>query len=184
MKRLTPKQQAGLLAFLTASLVGGCSSASQTQRGAASGAALGALAGAVIGNNRGSGNAASGAAIGAAAGAIAGGAIGRNADNREARTTSSSNPPVYTADSSNAAVTNIYVADAPPMPPAAQAEAVTPQPSNDAVWVPGHWSYENGQTYAWVPGRWEIPPSRSSTYQPPQWRRQGNGYVYVRGHWR
>ena len=35
----------------------------------------------------------------------------------------------------------------------------------------------------WESGRWEYPPSGSSSYVPDSWQRQGNGYVYVRGHW-
>lgn len=176
MKKLTRGPQACVLALLVGSLAAGCSSTpSNTQRGAAGGAALGALAGAVIGNNRGSGNAASGAAIGAAAGAIAGGALGNRADRREANASYPSNDP---------AVTNIYVTDAPPVPPAPRAEAVTPQPTSGAVWIPGYWSYESGRNYEWVAGHWEIPPAGTRTFQPPEWRRQNNGYVYVRGHWR
>lgn len=179
MKIDTPFCRACLLSFLAGSLLAGCSSTpSNTQRGAAGGAALGALAGAIIGNNRGSGNAASGAAIGAAAGAIAGGAIGHSRDKREAAYNNS------TSSAENAAVTNIYVEGQPPLPPAPQAETVTTRPSSDAVWVPGYWSYDSGQNYSWVAGHWEIPPSGYSTFMPPQWRPQGNGYVYVRGHWR
>jgi hypothetical protein len=178
MKIDTPPSRACLLSFLAGSLLAGCSSTpSNTQRGAAGGAALGALAGAIIGNNRGSGNAASGAAIGAAAGAIAGGAIGHSRDKREA---AYNNP----SPAENAAVTNIYVEGQPPLPPAPQAETVTTRPSSDALWVPGYWSYDSGQNYSWVAGHWEIPPSGYSTFMPPQWRPQGNGYVYVRGHWR
>lgn len=178
MKTLRPQQQASLLLLLVVSLGAGCSSSpSNTQRGVAGGAALGALAGAVIGNNRGSGNAASGAAIGAAAGAIAGGAIGHNADKRQQSPTSST-------VSSDPNATNIYVQGSPPLPPAARAESVTARPTDEAVWIPGYWSYENGRDYSWVSGHWEIPPAGSRTFQPPEWRRQGDGYVYVRGHWR
>ena len=176
MKTLHPRQQACVLLLLVTSLGAGCSSnPSNTQRGVAGGAALGALAGAVIGNNRGSGNAASGAAIGAAAGAIAGGAIGHNADKRQRTSGASSQDPH---------ATNLFVQGQPPLPPAAQAESVTPRPTDEAVWVPGYWSYENGRSYAWVAGHWEIPPAGYRTFQPPQWQRQGDGYVYIRGHWR
>ncbi|HWL17180.1 MAG TPA: glycine zipper domain-containing protein [Opitutus sp.] len=183
MKRLTPTQQACTLALTIASLVGGgcTSTASNTQRGAAGGAALGALAGAIIGNNRGSGNAASGAAIGAAAGAIAGGAMGHAKDKREAASTGS--PPVYSADAPSNAMTNIYVDTPPPMPTVTEPESISQRPNARALWVPGYWTYDNGQNYLWVAGHWEIPPAGSTTFRPPEWRRQGNGYVYVRGYW-
>ncbi|HYD85058.1 MAG TPA: YXWGXW repeat-containing protein [Opitutus sp.] len=177
MNTLRLQPQACVLLLLVTALGAGCSSSpSNTQRGVAGGAALGALAGAVIGNNRGSGNAASGAAIGAAAGAIAGGAIGHNADKRQRNAT--------TPTSQDPNATNIYVQGSPPLPPAAHAESVTARPTDEAVWIPGYWSYENGRDYAWVAGHWEIPPSGYRTFQPPEWRRQGDGYVYVRGHWR
>jgi len=181
MKHLTSKQSALVVAVLVASVSPGCSSnPSNTQRGAAGGAAVGALAGAIIGNNRGSGNAASGAAIGAAAGAIAGGAIGRNADRQQQRAGASS---AYDSEEAGA-TTNIYVEGAPPVPPAPLAESISPQPASNAVWIPGYWSYDNGGRYTWLNGHWEIPPAGARIYQPPQWRRQGNGYVYVRGYWR
>ena len=192
MKRPTPKNSAFGLAVLATALSAGCSSTpSNTQRGAASGAAVGALAGAIIGNNRGSGNAASGAAIGAAAGAIAGGAMGRRADRQQgdgsAGTAYGSSGSAYGSayDSEEAAATtNIYVEGNPPLPPAPQPESISPQPASNAVWIPGYWSFENGDRYAWTSGHWEIPPQGARVYQPPQWRRQGNGYVYVRGYWR
>jgi uncharacterized protein YcfJ len=177
MKRLTPRQTALTLTVIAASLSPGCSSTpSDTQRGAAGGAALGAVAGAIIGNNRGSGNAASGAAIGAAAGAVAGGALGRRSDRQRAAAS--------TYGYEDGAVTNIYVDGGPPLPPAPLAESVTAQPTSEAVWIPGYWSFESGDRYEWVSGHWEIPPRGARSYQPPQWRRQGNGSVYVRGYWR
>jgi hypothetical protein len=176
MKPLTPRQKALTITMITTSLCAGCSSSSNTQRGAAGGAAIGAVAGAIIGNNRGSGNAASGAAIGAAAGALAGGALGNRADRQE----SSSSGYSY----GEAAATNIYVEGSPPVPPAPLAESVTSQPSSDAVWIPGYWTYESGSRYEWVSGRWEIPPRGARAYYPPHWKREGNGAVYVRGHWR
>jgi hypothetical protein len=176
MKPLTLKPTPTLLALLAASMLAGCSSTpTNTQRGAAGGAAIGALAGAVIGNNRGSGNAASGAAIGAAAGAIAGGALGRKSD-QQARSD-------RTYDGESAAVTDIYLEGPPPMPPAPLAETIPAQPSSNSIWIPGYWSFENGDRYSWVQGRWEVPPRGARAYQPAHWRQQGNGYVYVRGFW-
>ena len=178
MKRLTPSRQALTLALIAGTFTAGCSStSSNTTRDAAAGAAIGAVAGAIIGNNHGDNNGASGAAIGAAAGAVAGGAYGHNEDRKQASVYANSTP------GDSAAVTNIYVPNSPPMPPAPIAESIPSQPVSNAVWIPGYWNFDNGNSYAWTAGRWEIPPQNTRSFQPPQWRRQGNGYVYVRAYW-
>jgi outer membrane protein OmpA-like peptidoglycan-associated protein len=72
----------GATLVLTASFlaVGGCSSWSNTERGAATGAAAGGVIGAVIGDAAGS--TAKGAILGAVVGGAAGAAIGRQMDNQ------------------------------------------------------------------------------------------------------
>lgn len=177
MRPQSPQKQVWILGSLALALGAGCSGpTNNTQRGAAGGAAVGAIAGAIIGNNRGSGNAASGAAIGAAAGAIAGGALGHRRDVEEGRRSGGGNDPTY----DTAVVT---VQGAPPLPPAPLVETVPPQPSGNAVWIPGYWSFENGQSYGWVAGHWEIPPAGYRTYVPPHWIQQGGTSTYVRGSW-
>jgi hypothetical protein len=52
-------------------------------------------------------------------------------------------------------------------PPAPQTETMPAPPYSGAVWIPGHWSWSNGQ-YQWVPGRYE---------------RQREGYVWVPQRW-
>lgn len=179
MKRIIQHQATLLLAATLLVLATSCSGPSNnTQRGAAGGAALGALAGAVIGNNRGSGNAASGAAIGAVAGAVAGGALGHRRDTAEAAQAGGGYDP------ESQAMTNIVAPGSPPPPPVPLNEAIPSRPSQDAVWVSGYWSFENGRSYAWVPGRWEIPQQGYRTFIPPHWIQQRNQFVYVRGYWR
>ena len=63
-------------------LIGGCSTATRSQKGAVIGAAGGGTAGAVIGKI--AGNTAMGAIIGAAAGGVTGAVIGRNMDKQAA----------------------------------------------------------------------------------------------------
>src|SRR5688500_17098238 len=101
----------------------------QTARGAVAGAATGAVIGGIIGNNSEHGNTEQGAAIGAVAGGLAGSAIGRRADQREA------SAPVYSTTDAGYAVQSI-----PPAPVSEPNEAIPPQPSQNAVWIRGHYS--------------------------------------------
>ena len=168
-------------AALIAALAAGCSSSSgrnpdgtysNQTKGAAAGAAAGAVLGGIIGNNGPHGNTEKGAAIGAIGGAIAGGAIGHKADER-----ATSASPVYSADS------NVTVQSIPPSPVSEPQENPPPQPSPNAVWIRGHYTY-TGTGYQWESGRWEVPPAGTGTYVQPSWQPAANGgYVYVRGHW-
>ncbi|HVS52738.1 MAG TPA: glycine zipper domain-containing protein [Opitutaceae bacterium] len=166
------------VSLLSAALLAGCAAPAgpNTQTGAGVGAAAGALAGGIIGHNTGSGHTVGGAVIGAAAGGLAGAAIGNRRDNER-----TSDPTYSTADTQ----TGYVVQQPPPSPTSNPHETMPPQPSPDAVWISGYWSYTGtgGNPYEWVPGRWEYPPQGLRTWSPPSWQRQGDGYVYVRGHW-
>jgi hypothetical protein len=48
---------------------------------------------------------------------------------------------------------SVIVATAPPPP--LQQETIPSSPGPDMVWIPGYWSWSNGQ-YNWVPGRYEA----------------------------
>ncbi len=63
-------------------------------------------------------------------------------------------------------------------PPPAQAETVPPAPSPDSVWIPGYWSWANGQ-YNWVPGRYE--PGRVGYRWVPQRWENINGQWHMTG---
>jgi hypothetical protein len=159
--------------LLILGLSAGCGSTrTNTQRGAAGGAAAGAVLGGVIGHQ--SGETGEGAAIGAAAGGLAGAVLGNQADRREERRTDAD---VRTSQG---------VTTPPPMPTSAPRENVPPQPTQNAVWVPGYWAYPgHGDQYNWVAGHWEIPPPGYQTWVAPSWERQTDGtYIYRQGHWR
>jgi hypothetical protein len=141
----------------------------QTARGAAAGAVAGAVIGGIIGNNS-DGDTGKGAAVGAVAGGLAGGVIGHRADQREAAARGSADT-AYTVQS------------IPPAPVSEPRENPPPQPSQNALWIRGHYEY-TGSGYQWQPGRWEVPPPGSRGYVPASWQPAANGgYVYVRGHW-
>src|SRR5688572_15158829 len=167
------------LAAALLALGAGCSSTSdsnpnQTARGAAAGAATGAVLGGVIGANSDKVSTEKGAAIGAVAGGLAGAAIGHRADQTEATATSR---PVYssTATSPDASYT---VQTIPPAPVSEPQETMPPQPSPNAVWIRGHYTY-TGTGYQWQSGRWEVPPAGATRYIGPSWQPAANGgYVY------
>jgi hypothetical protein len=163
------------VSLLTAALLAGCAAPAgpNTQTGAGVGAAAGALAGGIIGHNTGGGHTVGGAVLGAAAGGLVGAAVGNRKDNEQTHT--------YTdAD----AHTGYVVQQPPPSPTSNPQDNVPAQPSPDAVWVPGFWSYTgaSGQ-YEWVAGHWDYPPQGYRHWVQPSWERRDNGYVYVRGHW-
>ena len=95
---------------------------------------------------------------GAIAGALIGGAIGNEADQR--------NAAVYTSE--REATTTLIMAD-PPQPPAMPSEVIPRRPAAEAIWVGGYWLYNANQHYEWVPGRWTIPPPRCREFVPPHW---------------
>jgi hypothetical protein len=71
---------------------------------------------------------------------------------------------------------------APDPPPAPQVESPGSPPGPNAIWIPGHWQWQDAR-YQWVPGRWEIPPSGAS-YVPGRHKRTSAGWVWEPGRWR
>lgn len=154
-------------------LLSGCvGTGPNTQQGAVSGGALGALAGAIIGHNSRGGDALGGAILGGTIGAIAGGTMGNSVDQQRGTIYGYPDDRGYR---------RVRVEQAPP-PPAYQ-ESIPAAPASNAVWIPGHWSYD-GRGYAWIRGTWEIPPPLAHTYVAAHWERQGDRDVYVAGSWR
>jgi hypothetical protein len=164
------------LSLAIAALSAGCaSSGPNTRQGAAGGAIAGGVLGAIVGHQSGEGVA--GAAIGAAAGGAAGAALGNRADRDRG-----------TLDRGPSNVDRGYgyaVAAPPPMPTSNPREAIPARPAREAVWIEGQWIYTGNPNspYEWMSGHWEIPPRGARTYVPGNWQHNGNGYVYVRGHW-
>ena len=114
------------------------------------------------------------------AGGLAGAAVGHQQEQRDAGAVPRETVPVYTAPASADAP---MIVQSPPLIPATQPlENIPAQPAPGAVWIAGHYNF-TGTSYAWEPGRWETPPAGMSAWVPPSWQPQGNGYVYVRGHW-
>ena len=78
-----------------------------------------------------------------------------------------------------AAPTRGMVVSGPPPPP--QQDAPTPQPSPQAVWVPGYWHWTGAQ-YTWIPGHWETPPP-GVTWAAPRYSLVDGSTVYEPGAW-
>jgi len=73
----------------------------------------------------------------------------------------------------------IVVATAPPPP--VQQEAVPPSPGPDMVWIPGYWSWANGQ-YNWVPGRYEA-GRVGYQWVPQRWENINGQWTMTGGSW-
>ena len=69
----------------------------------------------------------------------------------------------------------------PVTPPPPLQETIPDQPSDEYVWIPGHWLWQNGY-YRWLPGHWVIPPRPGAKWVPDKW---SPGYTTpdVPGHW-
>jgi hypothetical protein len=70
---------------------------------------------------------------------------------------------------------------APVTPPPPQAETIPNAPSDDHVWIPGHWIPQVGG-YLWKAGYWALPPHPGAKWVPDKWS-PGQTTPDVRGHW-
>ncbi|MEZ4439390.1 MAG: YXWGXW repeat-containing protein [Polyangiaceae bacterium] len=74
-------------------------------------------------------------------------------------------------------------AEVPFGPPTPRVQEIPDPPSEAAVWVDGHWSWD-GSDYQWRPGHWVV-PSPGSVYAPPTLvRRRDGSLVYYEGLWK
>ena len=65
-------------------------------------------------------------------------------------------------------------------PPAAKVEVV-PAPRTGYNWIPGYWSWENGQ-YVWVSGRW-MQERPNYVWVPEHWEQRDGRWHFERGYW-
>lgn len=93
--------------------------------------------------------------------------------------TSAPTPPPAIATPSDPAPAVIVMKEAPPPP---RFEQATPQPSSDAVWIPGYWYWRDGQQQ-WVAGHWDVPPRVGATWVAPRWEKRGDEYIFIQGYW-
>jgi hypothetical protein len=65
---------------------------------------------------------------------------------------------------------------------AADNPMVGPPPSNDYVWMSGHWNSEGGQ-WKWVAGHWDLPPNRNAVWVAGHWVQGSSGWAWMNGAW-
>jgi WXXGXW repeat (2 copies) len=71
---------------------------------------------------------------------------------------------------------------APYPPPARRAEIPPSPPSDDLLWLVGHWSWD-GSKYAWSAGHYTRRPTPTANWRPGYWDQQGGGWLWTEGHW-
>lgn len=71
---------------------------------------------------------------------------------------------------------------APYPPPAKRAEIPPSPPSDDLLWLVGHWSWD-GAKYAWSPGHYIQRPTPTANWRPGYWDQELSGWLWTEGHW-
>jgi hypothetical protein len=67
-------------------------------------------------------------------------------------------------------------------PPAPRAE-VAPPPLPGYAWDPGNWAWDGGQ-YVWQPGKYIVQPTNGATFIPGYWQQYSGGWAWEDGRWR
>lgn len=68
-------------------------------------------------------------------------------------------------------------------PPPERVEVVSARPSEESVWIAGHWT-ARGNSYVWTKGRWERPEAGMTTWESGKWVHEQRGWYYTEGRWR
>jgi hypothetical protein len=66
-------------------------------------------------------------------------------------------------------------------PPPLREETRSIAPGAGYVWIPGHWTWNNG--WVWQPGHWELPPERTTGWVAGRWVQTERGWVWESGRW-
>ena len=99
-------------------------------------------------------------------------------ETREIRYVRSDGPPgCGTCEAGGQAAS--VVADSEPPAPLEEPEGSPPAPGY--VYVNGYWDW-NGDQWTWAPGQW-LEPQVGWEYVPPAYYDDGDGCLYVHGHW-
>ncbi len=68
-------------------------------------------------------------------------------------------------------------------PPAERTEVIPVAPNDRMVWQQGRWSWD-GNGYVWMAGHYVERPYAQAQWEPGHWVDHGDGWVWDEGHWR
>ena len=75
----------------------------------------------------------------------------------------------------------MYVSSPPPAP---RDQSRTDRPTEDHIWISGHWDWDEGSgDWVWVEGAWEIPPDEGASWEEPEYEENEGDWIYTPGHW-
>lgn len=78
--------------------------------------------------------------------------------------------------------TGLIVPKRPPNPVEEQPPDVKP-PGDNAIWIPGYWSWEDERKdFIWISGVWRVPPP-ANRWVPGYWQEGQEGWRWVSGYW-
>ena len=66
--------------------------------------------------------------------------------------------------------------------PVAPVVVQTERPGRTHVWIGEEWR-EEGNGYVYIGGHWELPPHPGERWIPGHWSHEGRGDYWIRGHW-
>jgi hypothetical protein len=66
-------------------------------------------------------------------------------------------------------------------PPPLLAETPPDPPSDDAIWVAGHWTWAGD--WVWAPGLWTLPPRAGWSFVPPYYENRAGEVIFIGGFW-
>ena len=70
-----------------------------------------------------------------------------------------------------------------PHPPPDQEEVVPPQPNLTFIWTPGYWDRQ-GNNWVWIRGHWGPRPRPGAIWIRGGWMQRDGHLVWVHPHWR
>ncbi len=79
-------------------------------------------------------------------------------------------------------VASPIISSQPIVEPELKPEIITPEPSQEHVWIPGDWERTPDQ-WKWVPGHWDKAPFGNARWVNGYWRYETGQYVWIAGHW-
>lgn len=67
-------------------------------------------------------------------------------------------------------------------PPSPRTEVIYAAPSQEYVWMPGHW-IRTERSWVWYPGYWEYPPRANVEWTSGRWAQTHGTWAWSEGSW-